>query len=126
MALQRSHERHTHAAKTATSTGFIALLAPLVRAGLLPADWPYSCNAVSGYSGGGKSMIEAYEAGKAPAFELYGLGFEHKHVPELQLHARLARRPIFVPSVERLPSLTMPISPARRSTSRNNGLNAAR
>jgi N-acetyl-gamma-glutamyl-phosphate reductase len=56
-------------------------------------------NAVSGYSGGGKSMIEAYESGKAPAFELYGLGFEHKHLPEMQLHARLARRPIFVPSV---------------------------
>jgi N-acetyl-gamma-glutamyl-phosphate reductase len=54
---------------------------------------------VSGYSGGGRSMIEAYEAGTAPAFELYGLGFEHKHVPELQRYAGLTRRPIFVPSV---------------------------
>jgi N-acetyl-gamma-glutamyl-phosphate reductase len=80
-------------------TGAIALLRPLVDDGILPQDHPVAINAVSGYSGGGKSMIEAYEAGKAPAFELYGLGFEHKHVPELQLHARLARRPIFVPSV---------------------------
>ena len=80
-------------------TGAIALLRPLVDDGILPQDHPVTINAVSGYSGGGKSMIEAYEAGKAPAFELYGLGFEHKHVPELQLHARLARRPIFVPSV---------------------------
>ena len=80
-------------------TGAIALLRPLVDDGILPSDHPVSINAVSGYSGGGKSMIEAYEAGKAPSFELYGLGFEHKHVPELQLHARLARRPIFVPSV---------------------------
>lgn len=80
-------------------TGAIALLRPLVDAGLLPADEPICVNAVSGFSGGGKSMIEAYEVGKAPAFELYGLGFEHKHLPELQLYARLKRRPIFVPSV---------------------------
>jgi N-acetyl-gamma-glutamyl-phosphate reductase len=80
-------------------TGAIALLRPLVDDGLLPSDHPVTVNAVSGYSGGGKSMIEAYESGKAPAFELYGLGFEHKHLPEMQLHARLARRPIFVPSV---------------------------
>ena len=56
-------------------------------------------NAVSGYSGGGRTMIEAYERGTAPAFELYGLGLAHKHVPELMRYARLARRPIFVPSV---------------------------
>jgi N-acetyl-gamma-glutamyl-phosphate reductase len=80
-------------------TGAIALLRPLVDAGLVPADYPVSVNAVSGYSGGGKSMIETYEAGTAPSFELYGLGLEHKHVPELQLYAKLARRPIFVPSV---------------------------
>jgi N-acetyl-gamma-glutamyl-phosphate reductase len=54
---------------------------------------------VSGYSGGGKSMIESFENGTAPAFELYGLGFEHKHLPETQLYANLTRRPIFVPSV---------------------------
>src|SRR4051812_11700881 len=80
-------------------TGAIALVRPLVDAGLVPADYPISVNAVSGYSGGGRSMIEAYEAGTAPAFELYGLGFEHKHVPELQRYAGLTRRPIFVPSV---------------------------
>lgn len=80
-------------------TGAIALIRPLVEAGLLPADWPVTVNAVSGYSGGGKSMIEAYEARTAPDFELYGLGLEHKHLPELQLHAKLTRRPIFVPSV---------------------------
>jgi N-acetyl-gamma-glutamyl-phosphate reductase len=80
-------------------TGAIALLRPLVDTGLLPADYPVTVNAVSGYSGGGRSMIEAYEAGTAPPFELYGLGLEHKHVPELQRYAGLARRPIFVPSV---------------------------
>ncbi|WP_114946839.1 N-acetyl-gamma-glutamyl-phosphate reductase [Microvirga calopogonii] len=80
-------------------TGAIALLRPLVDAGLVPADYPISVNAVSGYSGGGRSMIEAYEAGTAPSFELYGLGFEHKHVPELQKYTGLTRRPIFIPSV---------------------------
>ncbi|MCJ2017580.1 N-acetyl-gamma-glutamyl-phosphate reductase [Methylobacterium sp. E-065] len=80
-------------------TGGIALLRPLVEGGLIPADHPISVNAVSGYSGGGKSMIEAYEQGAAAPFLLYGLGFAHKHVPELQLYSRLARRPIFVPSV---------------------------
>jgi len=80
-------------------TGGIALLRPLVEGGLIPADHPISVNAVSGYSGGGKSMIEAYEQGTAPPFLLYGLGFAHKHVPELQRYSALARRPIFVPSV---------------------------
>lgn len=81
-------------------TGAIALLRPLADAGLLPADFPICVNAVSGYSGGGKSMIESYEVSKtAPAFELYGLGLEHKHIPELMAYARLDRRPIFIPSV---------------------------
>ena len=80
-------------------TGGIALLRPLIDAGLIPADHPITVNAVSGYTGGGKSMIEAYETGKAPLFEIYGLGLEHKHVPELQLYSQLERRPIFVPSV---------------------------
>ena len=80
-------------------TGGIALLRPLVDAGVLPADYPVTVNAVSGYSGGGKSMIADCENGSAPAFELYGLGFEHKHLPELQLYSKLTRRPIFVPSV---------------------------
>ncbi len=80
-------------------TGGIALLRPLVDAGLLPVDYPITVNAVSGYSGGGKSMIASFEDGTAPHFELYGLGFEHKHLPELQLYSKLTRRPIFVPSV---------------------------
>src|SRR5688500_7513931 len=77
----------------------MALLRPLVDAGLLPADYPVTINAVSGYSGGGKSMIASFEDGSAPSFELYGLGFEHKHLPETQLYSKLTRRPIFVPSV---------------------------
>jgi N-acetyl-gamma-glutamyl-phosphate reductase len=80
-------------------TGAIALLRPLVDANLVPADYPITVNAVSGYSGGGKSMIASFENGSAPAFELYGLGFEHKHLPEMQLYSRLTHRPIFVPSV---------------------------
>src|ERR1700756_3195080 len=80
-------------------TGGIALLRPLVDAGLMHADYPVTVNAVSGYSGGGKSMIASFEDGSAPAFELYGLGFEHKHLPEIQVYSKLTRRPIFVPSV---------------------------
>ena len=80
-------------------TGAVALLRPLVDVGLLPADLGVTINAVSGYSGGGRTMIEAYEAGTAPLFELYGLGLEHKHVPEIQTYARLTTRPLFVPSV---------------------------
>jgi N-acetyl-gamma-glutamyl-phosphate reductase len=80
-------------------TGAIGLIRPLVAAGLIPPDHPITINAVSGYSGGGKSMIEAHEGDGGPAFELYALGLEHKHVPETQLYAGLTRRPIFVPSV---------------------------
>ncbi len=81
------------------ATGAIALLRPLVDAGLLPPDTPVSINAISGYSGGGRQMIAAHEAEGGPAFELYGLGLDHKHVPETMLHSGLTRRPIFVPSV---------------------------
>ncbi len=80
-------------------TGAIALIRPLVDAGLMAADHPVTINAVSGYSGGGKAMIEAHDSSGGPSFELYGLGFEHKHVPETQLYAGLSRRPIFIPSV---------------------------
>jgi N-acetyl-gamma-glutamyl-phosphate reductase len=80
-------------------TGAIALLRRIVDAGLLPSDYPVTVNAVSGYSGGGKSMITSFENGSAPSFELYGLGFEHKHLPEIQLYSNLTRRPIFIPSV---------------------------
>jgi N-acetyl-gamma-glutamyl-phosphate reductase len=81
------------------ATGAIALLRPLVDAGLIPPDHPITINAVSGYSGGGKSMIEAHERDGGPAFELYALGLEHKHMPETVAYSRLTRRPIFVPSV---------------------------
>jgi len=81
------------------ATGAIALLRPLVDKGLLPADFPVSIHAVSGYSGGGKTMILSYERGEAPSLEAYALGLEHKHVPEIERYARLARRPIFAPSV---------------------------
>lgn len=80
-------------------TGFLALVAPLVRAGLLPADWPYTVNAVSGYSGGGKALIERFEAEGAPAFRAYGLDLAHKHRPEMKLHAGLAHGVIFAPAV---------------------------
>jgi N-acetyl-gamma-glutamyl-phosphate reductase len=80
-------------------TGAITLLRPLVTAGVIPPDYPVTVNAVSGYSGGGRSMIEAHEAEGGPAYELYALGLEHKHVPELQAYAKLTRRPIFVPAV---------------------------
>jgi N-acetyl-gamma-glutamyl-phosphate reductase len=81
------------------STGAIALLRPLVDAGLVPPDFALALPATSGYSGGGRSMIEAYEQGQAPAFEIYGLGLAHKHVPEIMKYSGLTRRPIFVPSV---------------------------
>ncbi len=85
-------------------TGFVALVRPLVAAGLIPADWLLSVHAVSGYSGGGRAMIEAYEGGKgeeAEASHAYGLGLAHKHVPEMRLHAGLAHAPLFSPSVGR-------------------------
>ena len=81
------------------STGFIALLAPLVRGGLLPADWAYTCNAVSGYSGGGKAMIERFEADQDIAWRGYALALEHKHVPEMQARCGLAHAPLFTPAV---------------------------
>ena len=80
-------------------TGAILMLRPLIDAGIMAPDFPITVNAVSGYSGGGKSMITAYEARTAPDFELYGLGLEHKHVAEMQKYTGLTRRPIFVPSV---------------------------
>lgn len=81
------------------ATGAIAMLRPLVDAGLLAPDVHLAINAVSGYSGGGKQMIADYESGKAPPFELYALGLEHKHVPEIMAYARISARPLFVPSV---------------------------
>jgi N-acetyl-gamma-glutamyl-phosphate reductase len=81
------------------ATGAIGLIRPLVEAGLIPPDYPITINAVSGYSGGGRAMIAAHDRDGGPAFELYALGLEHKHLPEIQLYGGLARRPVFVPSV---------------------------
>lgn len=88
-------------------TGFLALVRPLIRAGLLPADWPLTVNAVSGYSGGGKSMIAAFEDKSASerydtAFRAYALGLGHKHVPEMQLHSGTKYAPLFTPAVARV------------------------
>ena len=89
-------------------TGAISLIRPLVMAGILPADYPVTVNAVSGYTGGGKQMIAQMEDSTredhiaAPHF-LYGLPLQHKHVAEMQVHGLLARRPIFSPSVGRFP-----------------------
>jgi N-acetyl-gamma-glutamyl-phosphate reductase len=103
-----------HAARIAASrrvanpgcypTGPILFLRPLIAAGLIPADYPVTINAVSGYSGGGRQMIEAFEAAEPQGVytsphHIYGLGLEHKHIPELQLHSGLSRRPILLPSV---------------------------
>lgn len=81
------------------ATGAIALLRPLISLGLLAADAKLSINAVSGYSGGGKAMITAHETHHGPAFELYGLGLNHKHLPEIMRYGGLTRPPVFVPSV---------------------------
>ena len=81
------------------ATGVIALIRPLVDAGLVPRDFPLTLPSVSGYSGGGRSMIEAYEKGDAPGFEIYGLGFAHKHLPEILKYTGLTRRPILMPAV---------------------------
>lgn len=81
------------------ATGAIALVRPLVDAGLLPADFAIALASVSGYSGGGRSMIEAYESGAAPLFETYALGLKHKHIPEIMKCTGLTRRPVFIASV---------------------------
>ncbi|HOZ65667.1 MAG TPA: N-acetyl-gamma-glutamyl-phosphate reductase [Burkholderiaceae bacterium] len=81
------------------ATGAIALVRPLIDAGLIPHDFALTLPSVSGFSGGGRSMIEAYELGQAPAFELYGLGLKHKHIPEIMKYTGLTRRPLFIPSV---------------------------
>ena len=88
------------------ATGFLALVRPLVRAGLLPPDFPISAHGVSGYSGGGKSMIEEFEKKDSPAFvetvsRIYGLTLAHKHIPEMMRHAGLNHPPLFSPSVGR-------------------------
>ena len=81
------------------ATGAIAIVRPLIDAGLLPKDFPIALPSVSGYSGGGRAMIEAYEGGGAAPYELYALGLKHKHIPEIMQYTGLTRRPVFVPSV---------------------------
>ncbi|QIG80361.1 N-acetyl-gamma-glutamyl-phosphate reductase [Stakelama tenebrarum] len=108
-------------------TGFLALVRPLVRAGLVPHDWPLSYSGASGYSGGGRSMIAEFEDESAEnytdtAYRAYGLGLAHKHLPEMQKHARIAQPPIFQPAVARvirgmlsevpLPLMALPRKPA--------------
>ena len=88
------------------STGFLAIARPLVRAGLLPADYPVTVHGVTGYSGGGKTMIEEFEKADAPHFvetvqRSYALGLGHKHIPEMTQHAGLTHAPLFSPSVAR-------------------------
>jgi len=83
-------------------TGFLALVAPLVRAGLLPADWPYTVNAVSGYSGGGNALIERFRTEADLGFRTYGLDLAHRHRPEMKRHAGLKHGVIFAPSVARV------------------------
>jgi N-acetyl-gamma-glutamyl-phosphate reductase len=81
------------------ASGAISLVRPLVDAGVLPADYPVTLPSVSGYTGGGRKMIEAYKEGSAPPYELYALGLTHKHLPEIMKYGRLTRRPIFIPAV---------------------------
>lgn len=86
------------------ATGFIALVRPLVESGLLPADARLSCHSVSGYSGGGKKLIAAYEGPRRPGDSLrapryYGLSLTHKHLPEMRAVCGLAHAPLFTPAV---------------------------
>ncbi len=109
--LERGHAQRIAESKRVANTGCyacgaVSMLHPLIVEGLLPADYPVTINAVSGYSGGGKSLIKKFEDTSAPDatetnFYLYALGLEHKHVPEIEVHSGLARRPLFVPSVGR-------------------------
>jgi N-acetyl-gamma-glutamyl-phosphate reductase len=101
-------EKIAHAARVTNpgcyACSAVALLKPLTAAGIVPADFPVTINAISGYSGGGKKMITSYEDSSAPdhtesPFRVYALGLEHKHVPEIERHSGLTTRPLFVPSV---------------------------
>ncbi len=88
------------------ATAFIALVRPLVRAGVLPAEFPVTTNGVSGYSGGGRGMIEEFEKTDSPRYvktvvRSYALTLAHKHLPEMQVHTGLSRAPVFAPSVGR-------------------------
>ncbi|ARP95214.1 N-acetyl-gamma-glutamyl-phosphate reductase [Bordetella genomosp. 13] len=82
-------------------TGAVGLLRPLVAGGLVPADYPITVHAVSGYSGKGRAGVQEYEgedAGSAPPYVAYGLGLAHKHAPEIERYAQLSSRPVFIPA----------------------------
>ncbi len=81
------------------STGSIAIIAPLIAAGLIDADEPLAINAVSGFTGGGKALVAEYGDGAAPAHFVYGLNQRHKHIPEIMAHTGLMLQPVFAPSV---------------------------
>jgi len=101
------------------ATGAIALIRPLLDSGWFKPSEGFTINAVSGYSGGGKSMIAAFEKGDAPAFHLYGLSLEHKHMPEVMAHTGLTQAPIFVPSVGNFAQgmlVSVPLQLATRDT----------
>ena len=124
----RGHEERVAAARRVSNpgcypTGAIALIRPLIDAGLLPDDFPITIHAVSGYSGGGRNMIESFERSDSPdpAFRLYALGLEHKHVEEMRVHGGLRQRPLFIPSVGRfrqgmLVQVPLPLWALPRST----------
>lgn len=100
--LARLHEAKRISNPGCYPTGFLALVKPLVDAALVPADWPFTVNAVSGYSGGGKTMIAEFEqGGTETSWRTYALNLAHKHVPEMQRHAGLVHAPLFAPSVAR-------------------------
>jgi N-acetyl-gamma-glutamyl-phosphate reductase len=88
------------------ATGFLALVRPLVRGGVIPSAWPLTVNAISGYSGGGRTMIDEFEKSGSPSYvetvaRNYALGLSHKHVPEMKKHAGLEHAPLFSPTVAR-------------------------
>jgi len=101
------------------ATGAIALIRPLLESGWFQPDEGFTINAVSGYSGGGKSMIADFEKGEAPAFHLYGLTLAHKHIPEVMAHTGLTQTPLFVPSVGNFAQgmlVSVPLQLATRSS----------
>lgn len=119
---QEQKELIRHAARVANpgcyATGAIALIKPLLTSEWFQPDEAFTVNAVSGYSGGGKSMIADFETGNAPAFHLYGLTLNHKHLPEIVAHTGLATPPLFVPSVGNFPQgmlVSLPLQLGGRS-----------
>lgn len=86
------------------ATGFIATVAPLVKLGIIPKDYPMNCYSITGYSGGGKSMIAQYESSckedELYSARTYGTTLQHKHIPEMQKICGLDQAPLFCPVVD--------------------------